>query len=243
MLGADPKTRQVVVMAPVQGLRVVVTGGLGVLGRAVGQQLQAQGAAVVLMDKADGAAPAGVAALIGGVDLADGDTTTHAMRQAAGRLGGGLDALVNIAGGFTWETLEGGTLDTWDRMYTMNLRTAVAASRAALPWLKASPRGSIVNVSALGSVKAAAGMGAYAASKSGVARLTEALAEEHKATGLRVNAVLPSILDTAANRASMPDADTSRWVQPAQLAAVIGFLISDDAAAVTGALIPVAGRV
>jgi NAD(P)-dependent dehydrogenase (short-subunit alcohol dehydrogenase family) len=225
------------------GQRVVVTGALGALGRAVAQHLHEQGAAVVGLDKAEGAWPPGMGALVGGVDLADGAATAAALRQAATRLGGGIDALVNIAGGFVWEPLEGGTLDTWDRLYTMNLRTAVAACQAALPWLKASPQGSIVNVGALGAVKAGAGMGAYAASKAGVARLTEALAEEHKASGLRVNAVLPSIIDTAANRASMPDADASRWVQPQQLAAVIAFLVSRDAAAVTGALIPVAGRV
>jgi NAD(P)-dependent dehydrogenase (short-subunit alcohol dehydrogenase family) len=86
-------------------------------------------------------------------------------------------------------------------------------------------------------------MGAYAASKSGVARLTEALAEELKDKAITVNAVLPSIIDTAANRADMPKADFSRWVTPAQLAGVIVFLLSDRASAVTGALLPVTGRV
>lgn len=222
------------------GLRVLVTGGLGALGRAVGAELTERGAQVLLLDRSP--APEGTSAVIGGVDLGDAAATAAAMQQAAQRLGG-IDALVNIAGGFSWETLEGGSLETWDRMYTMNLRSAVQASQQALPWLKASPRGSVVNVGALASVKAAAGMGAYAASKSGVARFTEALAEECKEHGPRVNAVLPSILDTPANRASMPAADPTRWVAPAQLAAVIAFLISDDAAAVTGALLPVAGRV
>ena len=86
-------------------------------------------------------------------------------------------------------------------------------------------------------------MGAYAASKSGVARLTEALAEEVKAGGVRVNAILPSILDTPANRADMPDADFGRWVTPTQLAGVAAFLLSPAADAITGALIPVTGRV
>jgi NAD(P)-dependent dehydrogenase (short-subunit alcohol dehydrogenase family) len=226
--------------APLLGLRVLVTGGLGALGRAVGAELGARGAQVLLLDRSP--APEGAAGVIGSVDLGDATATKAAMQQAAQRLGG-IDALVNIAGGFSWEMLEGGSVDTWDRMYTMNLRSAVQASQQALPWLKASPRGSIVNVGALASVKAGAGMGAYAASKSGVARFTEALAEECKDHGPRVNAVLPSILDTPANRASMPDADPTRWVAPAKLAAVIGFLISDDAAAVTGALLPVAGRV
>jgi NAD(P)-dependent dehydrogenase (short-subunit alcohol dehydrogenase family) len=100
-----------------------------------------------------------------------------------------------------------------------------------------------VNVGALAASKAATGMGAYAASKAGVARLTEALAEELKDKGVTVNAVLPSIIDTPTNRADMPDADATRWVSADALAAVIAFLLSDDASAVTGALIPVCGRV
>ena len=135
-----------------------------------------------------------------------------------------------------------GALATWDRLYAMNLKTALVATRALLPLLKVG-RGSIVNVGAAASVKAAAGMGAYAASKAGVARLTEALAEELKNDLVRVNAVLPSIIDTPPNRADMPDAEFDRWVSPAQLSAVIAFLLSPAASAVTGALIPVTGRV
>jgi NAD(P)-dependent dehydrogenase (short-subunit alcohol dehydrogenase family) len=125
----------------------------------------------------------------------------------------------------------------------MNLRTALLATQAALPYLLASGQGRVVNVGALASVQAGLGMGAYAAAKAGVSRLTEALAEELKDKGVTVNAVLPSILDTPANRADMPEADFSRWVQPVQLAEVIAFLLQDAAAAVTGALIPVRGRV
>ncbi|MFP5435849.1 MAG: SDR family oxidoreductase, partial [Alphaproteobacteria bacterium] len=153
-----------------------------------------------------------------------------------------LDGLVNIAGGFAWETVADGSVATWDRLYAMNVRTALIASRALLPLLTASG-GAIVNIGAAAATKAAAGMGAYAASKSGVARLTEALAEEVKAQGVRVNAILPSILDTPANRADMPDADFGNWVTPTQLAGVAAFLLSPAADAITGALIPVTGRV
>lgn len=225
--------------------RVVVTGGFGVLGSSLGKFLLARGARVVLLDRSE--APAALPdtqnlLCLSGVDLTSTDSADAAFRQAAEQWGG-LDALVNVAGGFAWETVEDGSLATWDRLYQMNVRTAVVSSRSALPHLLASRGGRIVNIGALASVKAATGMGAYAASKAGVARLTEALAEELKDRGVTVNAVLPSIIDTPTNRADMPDADSSRWVTPDALAAVVAFLLSDDAAAVTGALLPVSGRV
>jgi NAD(P)-dependent dehydrogenase (short-subunit alcohol dehydrogenase family) len=154
---------------------------------------------------------------------------------------GSIDALLNIAGGFAWERLDGGDAATWDRMYALNLKTALNATKAALPHLVAS-NGAIVNVGAAGALKAGAGMGAYAASKSGVHRLTESLADELKGR-VRVNAVLPSILDTPQNRKDMPKADFSAWVQPDDLAKVMLFLASEDARAITGALVPVTGRV
>jgi NAD(P)-dependent dehydrogenase (short-subunit alcohol dehydrogenase family) len=159
--------------------------------------------------------------------------------RAAGR----LDGLVNIAGGFKFEKLEGGTLETWDSMYRMNLRTAVACCKAALPYLLKSGNGRIINIGALGATKASAGMGSYAASKAGVAKLTEALADELKDRGITVNALLPSTLDTPRNRHDMPNAEFARWVAPSAVGDVIAFLLSDSASAVTGALIPVAGRV
>jgi NAD(P)-dependent dehydrogenase (short-subunit alcohol dehydrogenase family) len=128
-------------------------------------------------------------------------------------------------------------------MYKLNLATTVASCQAALPHLLKASAGRIVNVGAMGAAKAAAGMGAYAASKAGVARLTEALADELKDSGITVNAILPSTLDTPRNRLDMPQADFTRWVSPADAAEVIAFLVSDQARAVTGALIPVAGRV
>nr|WP_315242952.1 SDR family NAD(P)-dependent oxidoreductase [uncultured Albidiferax sp.] len=223
-------------------LRVIVTGGLGVLGRSVGAELAARGARVALVDRAAPAEVAGVDLVVGSVDLGEPASAAAAFAQVAQALGG-IDAIVNVAGGFQWETLEGGSIDTWDRMYTMNLRTAVIACREVLPYLLRQPSGRIVNVGALASQKAGAGMGAYAASKAGVARLTESLAEELKDRGINVNAVLPSILDTPANRADMPDADVARWVSTQSLSGVIAFLLSEDASAITGACLPVAGRV
>ena len=205
--------------------------------------LRGFGAKVAEVDFAP--APAGKPSgelIFGGRDLADpkiADALMAQIVQSAGR----LDGLVNIAGGFQWEKLEGGSLDTWDAMYRMNLRTCVAACSAALPHLASSGHGRIVNIGALGAVKAAAGMAAYAASKAGVAKLTESLADELKDRGVTVNALLPSIIDTPRNREDMPGSEFDRWVKPAALGDVIAFLLSDAAAIVTGALIPVAGRV
>ena len=126
-------------------------------------------------------------------------------------------------------------------MYALNVLTALNASRAALAHLAASSAGRIVNIGAMGALQAGFGMGPYAASKAGVHRLTEALAAELKGK-VTVNAVLPSTIDTPANRASMPKADFAKWVSGEELASVILFLASDEASAVTGALIPVNGR-
>jgi NAD(P)-dependent dehydrogenase (short-subunit alcohol dehydrogenase family) len=224
-----------------EGKGCIVTGGFGALGRAVTQRLAADGARVAVIDHAK-APPQSQFVTIGGIDLTDAAAARAAVDSAAERLGG-LYALVNIAGGFRWETVGDGDVATWDHLYATNLKTAVCASKAALPHLIANESGRIVNIGAGSAVKAAAGMGAYAASKAGVAKLTEALSEEVKAKGITVNAVLPSIIDTAANRIDMPKADFAKWVTPEAIAALIAFLLSDDAAAITGALIPISGRV
>jgi NAD(P)-dependent dehydrogenase (short-subunit alcohol dehydrogenase family) len=221
---------------------VVVTGAFGVLGRAVAEAARAAGWAVAAIDFTPApqpALPADILAL-GGVDLADADQAAGAVTKAVARFGR-LDALLNIAGGFAWQTTEAGDPAAWERLYRLNVMTTLNASRAALPHLLASGAGRIVNVGANAATRAGGGMGAYAASKAGVHRLTEALAEETKGRGVTVNAVLPSILDTPTNRSDMPDADFSAWVAPGDLAAVMLFLASPEAGAVTGALIPVTG--
>jgi len=218
---------------------VIVTGGFGVLGQAVSAAFAAAGDKVARIDFAPEAKEPLAGALdIGGVDLTDAGATMAALQQVASAHGG-IDVLVNVAGGFTWETLEDGSLGSWAKMQSMNLMTAATITQLALPELKKSSAGRIVNIGAGAAVKAGMGMGAYAASKSGVHRLTEALAEELAGSSVTVNAVLPSIIDTPTNRADMPDADVSSWVQPAAIADVIVFLASDAARSVTGALVPV----
>jgi NAD(P)-dependent dehydrogenase (short-subunit alcohol dehydrogenase family) len=218
---------------------VIVTGGFGVLGDAVSRAFAAAGHKVARIDYAPQAKEQLEGALdIGGVDLTDAAATDAALAKVVSAHGG-IDVLVNVAGGFAWETLEDGSLETWAKMHAMNVMTAATITRLALPELKKSVAGRIVSIGAGGAVKAAMGMGAYAASKAGVHRMTEALAEELGGSSVTANAILPSIIDTPTNRADMPDADFSTWVQPGDIAKVILFLASDAAAAITGALIPV----
>lgn len=153
-----------------------------------------------------------------------------------------LHGLVNVAGGFVWETTADGSWQSWERMYRINVQSAHHAIVHALPMLRLG-RGSIVNIGAAAAARASGGMGAYTASKSAVARLTESLAAEEMAHGIRVNAILPSIIDTPQNRAEMPDSDFSKWVSPHEISEVVAFLLSPTASGVTGASIPVYGRV
>lgn len=220
---------------------VAITGGHGVLGSAIVKAALAAGLQVAVIDHARGhAAPDGVLEL-GGVDLTDAAQAQQAVEAVVERFGR-LDALLNIAGGFIWQPTDAAD-PAWERMYALNVLTALNASRAAVPYLTASDEGRIVNVGSAAALKAGGGMGPYAAAKAGVHSLTQAMAEELKATRVTVNAVLPSIIDTPANRKDMPEADPSHWVAPADLAHTILFLASPQARAITGALLPVTGRV
>lgn len=226
-------------MANLQGKTVVVTGGFGVLGRAVAAAAAAQHARVARVDLH----PAGAPALPDGFDLGAVDITNPAQASAAintiAAQTGGIDVLVNVAGGFIWQSFADGGPETWTRMYSVNVATTLTMTKAALPLLLTRPGARIINVGANAATRAAAGMGAYTAAKSAVARFTESLAEELAGQDITVNAVLPSIIDTPANRADMPDADFATWVQPEALADVILFLASPAARSISGALIPV----
>jgi NAD(P)-dependent dehydrogenase (short-subunit alcohol dehydrogenase family) len=221
---------------------IVVTGGFGVLGRAVADAALAARAYVAIpgREQADKISARDRLLVLGGVDLTDFAAAKQAFDAVAARFGK-IDGLANVAGGFKWQMLGDGDLAGWTDLFRMNLVTAATATKAALPYLRAT-HGAIVNVGSAPAKKAGAGIGAYAASKAGVLRLTESLAEEEKKAGVRVNAVLPTIIDTPRNRADMPKADFSRWAKPEDIAKVILFLLSDDASAITGAELLIAGQ-
>jgi len=222
-----------------RGKTVLVTGANGALGSAVADRAQSLGASLLLASRHF---DAGVAARFPDAWLLEIDLAQPGALQASLSQAGTVDVLFNIAGGFAMgESSYDATGREWDAMFRINVDTLRQALAAVVPGMVAQGRGSIVNVGALSALRGQAGMGAYIASKSAVLRLTESLSAEVRERGVNVNAVLPSIIDTPANRSAMPDADPARWVAPTDLANVICFLGSDAARAIHGALVPVAG--
>ncbi|WP_378944312.1 SDR family NAD(P)-dependent oxidoreductase [Mesorhizobium sp. ANAO-SY3R2] len=218
---------------------VVVTGAAGALGRAVVEAFDKAGADCVLWDHHKDAGGSGTHMTLV-VDLLDAKAVDTAAKQvlAAKRR---VDVLCNIAGGFAsgLEVHESRAL--FDRMMDLNVRTMLNTVEALVPSMIAAGGGKIINVGASRASAGSAGNGPYIASKSAVIRLTESMGAELRAKNINVNCVLPSIIDTPANRADMPKADPARWVAPAALADVILFLASPAARAINGASIPVTG--
>ena len=227
------------------GRVVIVTGGSGALGRANVSRFLVAGDRVVVpwIMKAERAAieAAEAAALATGrLVLIEADLAEESGASAAAAALPGVEVLVNGVGGFFGgPALHETDLATWDQMFRINLRTAVAMSRAVLPGMLARRRGAIVNIASRAAFDRPAGLAAYAASKAALVALTETLQREVQPHGVRVNAVVPTTIDTPANRAGMPDADFSLWTPPARIAEVIHWLASDASASVRGALIPV----
>jgi NAD(P)-dependent dehydrogenase (short-subunit alcohol dehydrogenase family) len=224
---------------------VIVTGGSGVLGRAVVLHLLRAGSRVAVPYRGEGAwdalrDAAGPGALLYGqaADMAS-PTVAASFVEAAARFLDVVDGVAACAGAFVMGgTLEKAPVEEWDAMLHANLATAWATARAALPSLL-KQGGSLVFVGSRLAETAGAGASAYAVSKSGVHALTRVLALENKARGVRVNAILPGIIDTPDNRKAMPDADRQTWASPESLARVVAFLLSPDSAPMTGALVPV----
>ncbi|MEJ8835378.1 SDR family oxidoreductase [Ramlibacter sp. AN1133] len=228
-----------------QDRTVMVTGAAGHLGRAVAATFRARGARLALVghDAASlrHAFPEDAGTLLLAADLRETAQVRAATGEAVDRFGR-IDALCHLAGGFRMgQAVHETTPATWDFLMDVNARSLVHVAQALVPHLIEQGGGSIVTVGAGAALKGAAHMGAYSASKSALIRLTESMAAELKEHRINVNCVLPSIIDTADNRAAMPEADPSRWVAPEALAQVIAFLCSDAARAIHGAAIPVTG--
>ena len=225
---------------------VLVTGAAGNLGRAVAQAFSQQGARLALVDlkpealqQAFGAEHDRQAFFAGNLMKQDeADAAALAVIARFGR----IDVLCNLAGGFRMGApVHETSAQDWDFLFDLNARTLLHTAKAMVPAMLKGGGGKIVNVAAYAAQEGSARMGAYAASKSAVIRLTETMAAELREHNINVNCVLPTILDTPQNRADMPQADPRRWVAPADLAQVIVFLASDAARAIHGAALPVSG--
>lgn len=227
---------------------VVVTGAAGRLGSAVAAAFHAEGAGLVLLDR-DAArlealfGPWKRTALALATDLFDADRVRECVARALDRFGS-IDVLCNIAGGFEMGPLVHEIDDAgWNRMFSLNCRTLINASRAVVPHMIERGKGAIVNVGSAAALRGQPGMSAYGASKAVVMRLTESMSAELMSHGINVNCVLPSTLDTPENRAAMPKADPAKWVAPDDLARIIAFLCSPAARPIHGAALPVTAGV
>lgn len=226
------------------GQVVAITGAAGNLGRAVATAFEARGAIVALFARTERAladafgAPTAQRIYVA-ADLLDGDAVERAVATVVARRRR-IDALVNVAGGFRTDgPVHATPAASFESLFALNVVTLANMAHAVVPHMLAAGRGAIVNIGAFAANRGGANMGAYAAAKSGVIRLSESMAAELRNHGINVNCVLPTILDTPENRRDMPQSDPSKWVSPSDLARVIAFLASDEARAIHGAAIPV----
>lgn len=236
-------------MIDVSNRVVVITGAVGNLGFAVAKAFHEAGAKTVLVDRSKDRLRHAFAhladsqdhLLAGGVDLVDGKSVAALMNQASTRFGS-IDVLVNTVGGYRGgKPVHEDDLENWDFLFDINVRTTLHACRAAIPHMIRQKRGKIINVASRGALIGGGWSAASSASKSAVLRLTESLAEELGEAGVHVNCILPGTIDTPQNRAAMPSAKHSKWIQPSAIADVIVFLASEASRGIHGAGIPVFG--
>ena len=229
------------------GRVAILTGGAGALGQAVSARLLAAGAVVCVpyvvpreVERLRAQTPADRLPRLytEEVDVMDESAFGGFVQRVLDRHRR-VDVLVNIVGGFAPGDLASTSLAEWRRMMDLNLTSVVIACRGVLPAMTTGRHGRIVNISSRAVLAPAGGFIAYTVGKAAVITLTQALAQEVRPHGITVNTVLPSTMDTPANRKAMPDADRSGWVSTEAVAAVIAFLASDEAAAVSGAAVPV----
>ncbi len=218
-----------------KGKVVLITGGAGALGQTVVPAFVSTGASVILGDRNPVQVP-GVTALT--ADFTD-QTQVRNLVDEVIRTSGRLDALINLVGGFATGRVVETDVSVWQRMLTMNLTSAFLLSQAVLPSMLQRGQGRIVHVAARAALEPFSGAAAYIVSKAGLIGLIRTLSLELAGSGVTVNAVLPSTIDTPANRRAMPTADPSRWARPDSIAQTLTFLASDAASQTNGALIPI----
>lgn len=227
---------------------VIVTGASGALGSAVVRAFQAEGATLVLVDRNLDRLEDRFAdltdsdkSLFVSVDLTEESSVAGMVYEVLDRFNR-IDVLINVVGGYSAGTpVHDTSTDTWAFMFKLNADTTFLTSRAVVPTMIEQQHGKIVNIASRAGMAGGKNSAAYSASKAVVIRLTESMAAELKAHGINVNSIMPSTIDTPANRDAMPNADPTKWVAPQQLADVILFLCSEQAAAIHGANIPVYG--
>jgi NAD(P)-dependent dehydrogenase (short-subunit alcohol dehydrogenase family) len=225
---------------------IIVTGAAGNVGSAIARLLASRGARVAAVDTLGPPLAAMMATLdhpnrhlsLPGVDLTDPAACQGLVARVVQVLGG-LHGVATTVGGFAMSKLADTGLAQWDAMFSLNVKTTWNIYQAAVPVLKTAGGGSLVGIGSVAGLRGSGEMAPYAATKSAVMRLTESLADELRPDRIRVNAVLPTTIDTPQNRAAMTGADTSRWVKPAEVAEAMLFLLSDAASGVTGALLQV----
>ena len=221
------------------GRRIIVLGGTGTLGHSVTERFRVDGAAVV---SADVRLPA-EADRQEDVKYIAVDAMDEASVSAALAMTPAPGAVVNLIGGYTRpQPLSGLDIGVLRQQLELNVVTAAIVTKYAMPTLAAQGGGAIVHVSSRVATEKGENVFAYSVSKLGVVRLVEAAAAEGRDQGVRVNCIMPSIIDTPANRSALPNAKHHRWPKPPELAAVLAFLVSDDAVLISGAAIPVYGR-
>ncbi len=227
----------------------IITGGTGGLGKAVLSVFLGEGASVMStyrkesdLDECMGLTDKYKArAAFGSADVTNSEHVSRVVAETI-EIFSRIDFLVNIVGGFTQAPITDTDEEAWDRMMSLNLKSAFLCSKAVLPHMIENGRGRIINIASRPALKGSRNVAAYGASKAGVVNLTQSMADELREHNINVNAIVPGTIDTPANRKSMPEADHSKWVNPEDIGRVIVFLCSEYANAVSGAVVPVYGK-
>jgi NAD(P)-dependent dehydrogenase (short-subunit alcohol dehydrogenase family) len=228
----------------------IITGAVGNLGMATARAFHQAGAKTVLVDRSQGRireafkdmADSEDHLLAGDIDLSNPESLAILVEHTLARFGR-VEVLVNTVGGYRGgKPVHDADLEDWDFLFNVNLRTTLLCCRTVIPHMLKQGSGKIINIASRDGLRGTAGFAAYSASKSAVLRLTESLADELKTSNINVNCIMPGTIDTPQNRAAIPNADFSKWVEPSAIADVIAFLASDASRAMNGAALPVFGK-